>query len=132
MSIGELSKQTGCKIETIRYYEKIGIMPIPSRGTGGHRIYVFEHVKRLLFIRRGRELGFSLQSIRDLLHLADRKTTSCKKVRNITTAHLEEVQGKINDLKSMEKVLADLVKRCKGRTIPDCPIIESLMGDNSC
>lgn len=127
MSIGELAKQTGCKIETIRYYEKIGMMPKPSRSSGGHRIYVLEHVKRLLFIRRGRELGFSLQSIRDLLKLADRKTTSCKKVKDITSAHLEEVQGKITDLQSLEKVLGELVKRCKGRTIPDCPIIESLM-----
>lgn len=127
MSIGELAKQTGCKIETIRYYEKIGMMPKPSRSSGGHRIYVLEHVKRLLFIRRGRELGFSLGSIRDLLNLADRKTASCKKVKDITSAHLEEVQGKITDLQSLEKVLGELVKRCKGRTIPDCPIIESLM-----
>ena len=130
MTIGELSRHTGCKIVTIRYYEKIGMLPNPSRTEGGHRLYTKEHEKSLTFIRRARNLGFTLNSIQDLLALAKRRKTSCEKIRAVGQTHLEEIRERIADLQTMEAVLKDLVKRCKGKTIPECLIIETLSGGN--
>ena len=97
LSIGLLSTQTNCKIETIRYYEKIGIFPKPPRTEGGHRIYSENHLKRLVFIRRGRELGFSLEDIRALLKLIDGGGHTCQQVEAITLHHLGNVHQKILD-----------------------------------
>lgn len=130
MTIGELSRHTGCKIVTIRYYETIGILPKPSRTEGGHRLYTLEHLKSLTFIRRARTLGFTLDAIKDLLALAKGKKTSCDKIRAVGQTHLEEIRERIADLQTMEAVLKDLVKRCKGKTIPECLIIETLSGEN--
>ncbi|NIR52700.1 helix-turn-helix domain-containing protein [candidate division KSB1 bacterium] len=126
MTIGGLSKATGCKIETIRYYEKIGMLPEPRRTEGGHRLYRDEHYGRLSFIRRARSLGFTLDDIRNLLALSEGKRTSCGKVRRVALTHLEEIRSRIADLQAMEAVLDDLVDRCQGKVAPDCPIIESL------
>ncbi|CAI2719614.1 MerR family transcriptional regulator [Nitrospina watsonii] len=126
MTIGGLSKQTDCNIETIRYYEKIGMLPTPRRTGGGHRVYNDEHARRLQFIRRARTLGFSLDDVRRLLALAEGKPKSCGKVKTLAEAHLEDIQSRIRDLKAMEKVLKQLVSQCTGRTAPDCPIIDSL------
>ena len=125
-TIGNLSRETGCKIETIRYYEKIGMLPKPRRTEGGYRIYTQDHFRRLGFIRRARALGFTLDDIRNLLTLSEGKALSCNKVRVVALAHLEEIRSRIADLQAMEIVLDDLVDKCKGRVIPDCPIIESL------
>ena len=103
LSIGLLSTQTNCKIETIRYYEKIGIFPKPPRTEGGHRIYSENHLKRLVFIRRGRELGFSLEDIRALLKLIDGGGHTCQQVEAITLHHLGNIHQKILDLKKLEK-----------------------------
>ena len=92
---GVLSKPTGCNIETVRYYERVGLMPDPVRGEGGHRLYSEEHVRRLRFIRRCRELEFTIKEIRVLLDLVDRRDYTCAEVRNISVAHVEKIRHKI-------------------------------------
>jgi MerR family mercuric resistance operon transcriptional regulator len=125
-TIGNLSRETGCNIETIRYYEKVGILPKPRRTEGGHRIYTKDHFSRLGFVLRARALGFTLDDIRNLLALAEGKKRSCDKVKEFALAHLEKIHFRIADLQAMELVLNDLVDKCIGRVTPDCPIIESL------
>jgi MerR family mercuric resistance operon transcriptional regulator len=129
MFIGALSERTGCHIETIRYYERIKLLPKPERTGGGHRIYTNEQMKRLGFIRRGRELGFSLDEIRTLLRLVDCKRYTCQEVKTITETHLEEVKRKIADLRRLQKTLAAISGQCKGRLVPDCPIIDTLFSE---
>ena len=126
LTIGVLSQHTGCNIETIRYYERIGMMPKPPRTQGGHRLYAEEHLKRLTFIRRSRELGFSLEQIRDLLRFVDGGRYTCSQVRAITLEHLEDVHARMTDLKRLEKVLKTMVSQCDSGKIPDCPVIEAL------
>ncbi|GJL51874.1 MAG: MerR family transcriptional regulator [Nitrospirales bacterium] len=126
VTIGGLSHKTGCHIETIRYYEKIGLLPQPSRSEGGHRLYGADQVKRLIFIRRSRELGFSLDEIRTLLKLVDGKRYTCQKVKRITEKHLEDVGRKISDLKRLQKTLRNISSQCDGGLVPECPIIDAL------
>ena len=125
-SIGQLSKQTGCKVETIRYYEKAGLLPAPPRTAGGHRLYDRGHAQRLGFIRRSRELGFSLDEIRALLRLADGGEYNCGKVKVITLHHLESVKHKIRDLRKLQTTLTTISDACEGGIAPNCPIIEAL------
>ena len=125
-SIGALSGRSGVHIETIRYYEKIGIMPTPVRSPGGYRIYGLDHVRRLHFIRRGRELGFSLDELRGLLHLVDGQTYTCREVHALTVEHLAAIRQKIADLRRLEQVMSDMAKQCKGDRVPECPIIDAL------
>ncbi len=124
--IGGLSKATGCNIETIRYYERIGLMPKPSRTPGGRRIYEEPHVRRLTFIRRGRELGFTLDEVRGFLRLVDGGHYTCEEVRTITLDHLAEVKQKIADLKRVAAVLKGMADECAGGEIPECPIVDAL------
>jgi len=126
LSIGRLSERTGCNIETIRYYERIGLMPRPARSAGGHRLYAGEHVRRLAFIRRTRELGFTLDEVRALLGMVDGGEYTCAQVKDLTLKHLAEVRRKAADLRRMEKVLSAMAAECEGGTIPECPIIEAL------
>lgn len=126
MTIGALSQRTGCNIETIRYYERIGMIPKPPRTQGGHRLYAQEHLKRLAFIRRSRELGFSLEQIRELLRFADGGRYTCSQVRAITVEHLDEVRARMKDLKRLEKVLNTMASQCDRGKVPDCPVIEAL------
>lgn len=123
---GELAQQTGCNLETIRYYEKIGMMPDPPRTASGYRVYDGTHVARLRFILRGRELGFSIEEIRGLLSLVDRGTQTCAEVQALTEQHLADVRAKIADLKRIEKVLADTAAQCSGEEVPECPVLEAL------
>lgn len=125
-SIGALSKESSVNIETIRYYEKIGIMPAPARSKGGYRLYMGEHLKRLTFIRRGRELGFSLNELRELLHLVDGHAYTCSQVRSLTLDHVAEIRRKIGDLRRLERVLSSVASKCTGRKTPDCPVIDAL------
>ena len=125
LTIGKLSNQTGVKIETIRYYEKIGLVPPPPRKQGGHRIYNDDLAQRLRFIRRSRELGFSLDDIRALLGLEDKKP-SCAQVYDISTEHLSEIRKKIADLKKLEKSLSAMAKKCDRNESPECAIIKEL------
>ncbi len=126
--IGTLSAKTGINIETIRYYERVGLIPKPPRTGGGQRIYDDGHFKRLSFIRRSRELGFSLGQIRDLLGLARGHRLTCAEVKTMTEQHLAGIRSKIKDLKKLERVLDDLAARCHGLEAPDCPILEALGG----
>jgi MerR family mercuric resistance operon transcriptional regulator len=126
LTIGKLAKAAGVNLETIRYYERIGLMPAPARSEGGHRNYERDHVRRLAFIRRARELGFSIDDIRALIALAEPGDVACAKVRVIAAAHLCEVRAKLADLRRLEAVLADTVARCVGETSPTCPVLDVL------
>ena len=125
-AIGRAAKATGCHIETIRYYERIGLLPQPARSGSGYRRYSLEHLKRLTFIRRARDLGFPLDEVRRLLRLADRREQSCGQVRDLATRHMRDVQAKIRDLRAMERVMKDMIAQCADGTLPDCPLIEAL------
>ena len=125
-TIGALSKGTGCHIETIRYYERIGLMPKPSRSPGGHRLYEDDHLRRLTFIRRSRELGFTLEEVRGLLRLVDGGSYTCAEVKALTLDHAAEVRRKVADLRKLERVLADMAAECEGGEVPECPIIDAL------
>ncbi|MBA3519433.1 MAG: helix-turn-helix domain-containing protein [Rhizobiales bacterium] len=124
-SIGELSQRTGVNIETIRYYEKIRLLPPPPRTGGGHRVYPDAHLRRLVFIRRSRELGFTLDEIRNLLGLVE-GGGACGEVRDAALAHLKNVRRKITDLRRMERTLAETAAQCEGGRAPECPIIDVL------
>ncbi|NQZ53920.1 MAG: helix-turn-helix domain-containing protein [Piscirickettsiaceae bacterium] len=127
-SIGQIAKQAKCKVETVHYYEKSGLMPEPPRTEGGHRIYSLPHVKRLTFIRRCRELGFSIEQIRGLLKFIDEPNHYCGEVKAMAMLHVREVQQKIDDLQRLQSALNDMVIKCKGAdySIDDCPIIDAL------
>ena len=126
LQIGALSERTGVNIETIRYYERIGLLTAPPRTTGGYRRYDIEGVRRLSFIRRLRELGFGLDAVRAMLDLAETKRTSCNAVRGLASKHLTEVQSKMKDLRRMERVLKEMIASCDRGVTPECPIIEAL------
>ena len=129
--IGALSKQTGCNIETIRYYERIGMMPLAPRSDGGHRLYGEAQARRLGFIRRTRQLGFTLDQIRTLLKLVDGGRYTCAQVKRITVHHLDEVQRKAADLRKIERVLREMAAQCDGGTVPACPVIDALFDQAS-
>jgi len=125
-AIGVLARETGVNIETIRYYERVGVMPRPARTAGGYRLYRGDHVKRLGFVRRGRELGFSLDELRELLRLVDRHAYSCREVLALTLSHVADIRRKITDLRRLANVMMGIASRCSGERIPECPIIDSL------
>lgn len=127
-SIGEISKQTGVHVETIRYYEKINVMPVPPRTRGGHRSYGAEHVRRLSFVSRSRSLGFSLDEIRSLLGLADGHDLTCADVRELTLHHADAARRKISDLRKLERTLRNMAAQCHGNRVPECPIVDALYG----
>lgn len=126
MPIGALSRRAGVNIETIRYYERTGVLPTPPRTERGRRIYDEEHLKCLSFVRRCRELGFGLESIRAMLRMVDGGAVTCAEVRAVAKNHLDDVRSKIADLRRMERTLRSTVARCDGGQSPDCPIIETL------
>ncbi len=128
LSIGRVAAQTGCNIETIRFYEKVRLLPVAHRTTGGHRIYTPGMVQRLVFIRRSRELGFSMDEIRQLLSIVDGEQVSCERVKHIADDHLTDIRAKIADLRKMQRTLVALASQCSGDDVPDCPIIEVLQG----
>ena len=123
---GKLAARSGCNIETIRYYERIGILPPPPRSEGGHRLYGQDLIKRLTFVRRSRELGFTIEEIRELLRLVDRSDYTCAQVKTLTQAHARDIQQKITDLNKLKSVLEVLSSRCTGGEVPECPIIDVL------
>lgn len=128
LSVGKLAGLAGCKVETVRYYEKAGLMPEPERTAGGHRLYSKGHLKRLYFIRRSRELGFSIAQIRELLGMIDEPDHTCGEIKAIAWDQAREVQRKIEDLQRLKKVLNEITAKCSGGqyTIEDCPIVEAL------
>jgi MerR family mercuric resistance operon transcriptional regulator len=122
----ELARRTGCNLETIRYYEKIGMMPDPPRTGTGYRVYDGGHVSRLRFILRARELGFAIAEVRGLLDLVDGGTQTCAEVKERTELHLADVRAKIADLGRIEAVLAATAAQCSGDEVPDCPVLNAL------
>ena len=126
MSIGQLSELTGVNIETIRYYEKIGLLPPASRAANGRRVYRAVEHRILAFVRRSRELGFSLNDIRALLRLSGPDKASCREVRDIAAHHLAGVRAKIGDLRKLEGLLATTVSQCSGTTAPECAVLDVL------
>jgi MerR family mercuric resistance operon transcriptional regulator len=125
-AIGGLSRNTGVHIETIRYYEREGILPTPMRSAAGHRIYSDEDVRRLNFIHKCRGLGFSLKEINSLLSLVDSGEFTCKEVHELTIHHAGQITEKIFNLKKMEGVLQEMAAQCNQGNVPKCPIIDSL------
>ncbi|MFI5010759.1 MAG: helix-turn-helix domain-containing protein [Hyphomicrobiales bacterium] len=126
LAIGELGRATGTKAETIRYYERIGLMAAPARTRGNYRAYGPVHLGRLSFIRRARDLGFSLAQIRGLLSLADQPDRSCEAVDAIARQNLAEVERKLADLAALRRELDSIISQCGHGTIAQCRIIEAL------
>jgi DNA-binding transcriptional MerR regulator len=127
MSIGELAKQTGVKVVTIRYYEQVGVLPVSKRTSGNYRNYGSEHLRRLWFIRRSRDLGFSLDEVRELLRLSAENGRSCEEVCQMADRHRRAIEGKIADLKRLAAQLRRINASCNGRfAMSDCRIIEAL------
>lgn len=130
-SIGELAKQSDCKVETIHYYEKISLMPEPARTEGGHRVYNATQLKRLRFIRKCRSLGFAIEQIRELLIFIDEPDHFCGEVKALAMVQYRKVQAQIIELKKLQEALNNMIIKCKGEqyTIDNCPIIDSLLDD---
>jgi MerR family mercuric resistance operon transcriptional regulator len=126
LSIGELSRLTGVNIVTIRYYERVKMLPAPPRTEGGRRIYGPADRRVLAFVRRSRELGFTLDEIRVLLALGAPGDASCAEVKEIASEHLEGVRAKLADLVRLEAVLAEAVAQCAGDAAPVCPVLDIL------
>lgn len=126
MKIGELADATATKVETVRYYEKIGLLRPPARTASNYRAYGSEHLARLSFIRRARHLGFTLDAVRELLTLSDDPSRSCGAVDAIARVHLAETDRKIRDLKALRLELARVLASCGQGSVGDCKIIETL------
>lgn len=122
----QLARLTGCNLETIRYYEKVGLLPDPPRSANGYRVYPPDLVQRLQFIIRARDLGFTMEEIRSLLSLTDAGQQTCAEVMARTQDHLADVRRKIADLQRIEATLTHSLAQCSGDTAPDCPILDAL------
>ncbi|RZL70407.1 MAG: MerR family transcriptional regulator [Sphingomonas sp.] len=126
LTIGKLAGATGTKVETIRYYEQIGLLPAPARSAANYRTYEAAHLRRLSFIRRARDLGFSIDQVRELMGLADRRDQSCIAVDVIANQHRDAITQKIADLTALAAELDVLIDSCSRNTVADCRIIEAL------
>lgn len=126
LTIGELAVQTSCKIQTIRYYEQVGLMPKPARTTGNQRRFGRKHLERLAFIRHSRELGFPLDAIRELMRLADSPDRSCEVVDRIAKRQLQQVENRITRLEALKDELKRMIRQCRGGRVADCRIIQAL------
>ena len=131
-SIGQLAKECGCKVQTLRYYEEIGLIPAPGRNTGNQRVYSEDHRKRLNFIRHSRQLGFSLDQIRQILALTDNPNQPCDQVNTIAKTHLDDVSSKIARLQDMQIELQRMVSECCADRVADCRIVEALSNHSLC
>jgi len=123
---GKLAQLAGCNLETIRYYEKIGLLHEPDRTESGHRVYSRDDQRRLKFILRSRELGFSIEGLRGLLKLVDADDYTCGEVLDVTTQHIADIKSKIADLRKLERTLSDMSSQCAGGEVPECPIVNIL------
>jgi Cu(I)-responsive transcriptional regulator len=132
LSIGTMAKRTGTKVQTIRYYEQIGMMPEPGRTEGGQRRYGDVELDRLAFIRHSRELGFSLEAIRELLDLSDSPERSCAQVDAVAQRQLKEVEARITRLEALRIELRRMLSECKSDRVADCRILEVLRDHEEC
>lgn len=132
LTIGRVASAAGCKVQTVRYYEQIGLLPQPARTEGNQRVYSQAQMDRLTFIRHARELGFSLDAIRDLLSLADDPNQSCEAADAIASAQLTQVGERIARLRALQRELERMVVQCRGGRIADCKVIEVLADHSRC
>lgn len=126
--IGTLARQAGVHVETVRFYERIGLIDPPARSRGRQRLYEEAHMRQLAFVRRARALGFSLEEIRTLMALAA-GGSGCDAFRSAAERHLEEIGAQIRELQRVEALLADAVARCPGGDAPECPVRDALLGE---
>lgn len=125
-TIGALSRKTGCNVETVRFYERIGLIPEPPRSAGGHRLYGQRDAERLSFIRRSRALGFPLEQVRTLLNAVDSGDYSCAEMQALTLRHLAAVRERLVELQALERTLEEMARACDGGDRPPCPIVDAL------
>ena len=125
-TIGRLASVSGVSVSTIRFYERVGLMPLPERTAGRHRNYSRDHLRRLQFIRRARELEFSLEDIKVLVNLDGSGRASCHEVRQVTAAHLHKVRKKLANLTKIATVLAQTFEQCSDNQKPSCPMLDLL------
>ena len=132
INIGSLSRQTEVSAKTIRYYESVGLMPEPLRSVNGYRQYTKMDLETLLFIRRARDLGFSVKEVGDLMKLWHDRASASADVRTIALNHIDEIEQRISKLKSIRRTLINLTERCHDDDRPDCPILDDLVkGENA-
>jgi len=131
-TIGRLSREAACNVQTIRYYEQIGLLPAPLRSSGNQRLYDESWTRRLRFIRHARDLGFELDNVRTLLDLADDPSKSCEAVDEVASGQLAQVEQRIHDLQALKRELRRMLKLCQGGTVADCRIIETLGNHDLC
>ena len=129
MNIGEAAKASGVSAKMIRHYESVGLFPQATRTDSGYRQYTDKEIGTLRFIRQSRDLGFSIEQIRELLGLWQNRRRSSRQVKALAQAHIEELDAKLKELQAMKATLAHLVHCCHGDDRPDCPIIETLAGE---
>ncbi len=129
LRIGDLAARTGVKVETIRWYEKVGLLGSPGRTSSNYRAYEPDALRRLTFIRRSRDLGFSLDEVRELLDLANDRSRDCGAIDIVAGRHLNEVDRKLADLGRLRERLAELISSCAGGTVEDCRILDALDPD---
>ena len=132
LSIGQLAAATGCKVQTIRYYEQIGLLPPPARTGGNQRRYTARHRDRLAFVRHARDLGFPLSAVRELLDLADHPERPCGAADRIARRQLAEVEGRIARLRALSAELERMIDACAGGRVKDCRVIEVLADHGRC
>lgn len=132
LTIGTLARRTGTKVQTIRYYEKIGLMPEPGRTGGGQRRYLETELDRLAFIRHARQLGFSLAAIRELLGLSDNPDQPCYGADSIARRQLRQVEQRIDRLEALRTELARMIRECTGGNTADCRVLEVLRDHSEC
>jgi len=132
LAIGTLAKRTGTKVQTVRYYEQIGLLPEPGRTEGGQRRYGDADLDRLAFIRHARQLGFTLEAIRELLDLSDNPSRSCAEVDVIAHRQLKEVEARIARLEALRKELKRMLRECSRDTVSDCRVLEVLRDHSAC
>lgn len=132
LSIGTLSRKTGTKVQTIRYYEQIGLLPEPGRSEGGQRRYTPAELDRLAFIRHSRQLGFSLDAIRELLELADKPRHPCADADAIAKRQLKQVEKRIMRLEALRTELKRMIRECNGDSVAECRVLEVLRDHSEC
>ncbi|OHV79595.1 MerR family transcriptional regulator [Ensifer sp. LCM 4579] len=125
--IGELARRTGCSIDTIRYYERIDLMPEVRRTEGGHRLYDRDHIGRLAFIRRSRRLGLSLAQVRGILDGVERSACRCAEVKALLTRRAEEVRTQIEALQKIERNLRRAIETCGDARLANCHVIKAML-----
>ncbi|WDS38000.1 helix-turn-helix domain-containing protein [Pseudoxanthomonas sp.] len=130
-TIGQLAQRTGTKAETIRYYEKIGLLAAPLRSEGNYRHYAGTDAQRLGFVRRARELGFSIEQVRALLELAAHREDACASVDAAVQVHLDDIARKVRDLQALQGELEHMIGACPGGRIADCRVLEALTPDTA-